>query len=751
MHIIFHILLAAVPQWDLNTAIAYVYNVHPAGTDSVWCASSGGVFNYSAGYGVGTVYSCPEDLPIPECRDVLEDSGGRLWVATEGHGLVMNDGGTWTSYSSFEGIPGQGRVNSLAETQNQVWIGCSGDGGLASGGEAGFVPIDPSLTGGAYNAEDVFSLASRNDTLWLCTDRGIYTLTDVENPFNPDSWIYWQETSEMQLSRVRAGASSIYACGGSGAIELAPGAESFRFIIDYSSVADSTIVDILETSQGLLAAGRGTVMGRQSSRWYPLGTGLPPDTWPTTLFEMAGFIYCGFNYSVELTNSQTGLGFYRLEGDNWVHFPIPGMQCKRTHQIASAPDGRIYAGSYSRGIQAYYPGYGWRNYVEEDGMPNTSQTFSAALDPENGLWASSYHYGLSWIMDNENPDSQGDTILTFVRDSLEWHAPWATIIMADIPNNQPVMIASQSNGMWAAFSQFDPSGQPDEPSGILGFNGNPLGTMNWAPRLKGSGIASILVRAVYPASSDSLWIAFEGGAGCQLLVHSGNPADLSDDSWLPGSGYAYTSSDGLPSSEVFCFLKVPGTGLLVGTGEGLALWTGSGFTQYQSVTGKVKAMSLDSRGRIWCLGETGIYRIADGQVSKFDALNSDYLPSSPYLWEYSAPDQASGGVYFSSTIGIWLVTQDGGDYVSGSAVSFYPQPFISGQDQLRLCGPDDGIPVSVDFFALDGSLAGTVDAPSVSSWFWDGSFDEAAVAAGVYMVLVSVGDSVYQARVSVIR
>jgi hypothetical protein len=129
-------------------------------------------------------------------------------------------------------------------------------------------------------------------------------------------------------------------------------------------------------------------------------------------------------------------------------------------------------------------------------------------------------------------------------------------------------------------------------------------------------------------------------------------------------------------------------------------------------------MSLDSRGRIWCLGESGIYRIADGEVSMFDEFNSDYVPSSINQWVYSATDLAGGGVFFSSIEGLWLVTQDSGDNPASSEVSFYPQPFIPGEDQLRLYVPDNDMPVSVEFFAVDGSHAGTVGAESVSNWIW---------------------------------
>jgi hypothetical protein len=751
MHILFLILLSAAPQWELNTSVSYVYNVSSDHDNGVWCASSGGVFHYSPESGIGVVYSCPDDLPIPDCRDILLDSEDRLWIATGGDYLVMESGGTWTNYSSFEGVPGQGRINALAESGNHIWLGCSG--GFARGDSSGFVPV---TAAGVFDPEDVYSLAQRNDTLWVCTGRGVYSLPadSLHDPYNPDSWSFFQETQGLLLSRIRTGEHCVYVCGASGALELEPGEDSFRFMIDYTGAADSAIVDVMETSRGLLAAGRGVVFRREGTVWSRLGTGIPVYRWPTVLFEVAGEIHCGFSYVdniIDINNSQTGMGFFYLNGNEWGRFVTPGMQCKNTHQMFSCEDGRVYVGTHARGVQAYYPGNGWRSFVEPDGMPNSFQTLSVASDPERGVWASSYHYGLSWIRDNGTYGSSGDTILTFVKDSLEWYNPEATIIKADIPNNQPVMLASQSNGMWAAFRQFDPAGSPDEPSGILGFNGDPMGTMNWAPRVGGSGIASVSVRTVYPASNDSLWVAFETGGGCQLLVHSGNPSDLSLDSWYPGSGQAFSTASGLPSGEVFCFLKVPGTGLLAGTAEGMALWTGSGFTRYQSITGQIKTMALDARGRIWCLGKAGVYRISDGQVSVYNQLNSDFVQSAQYLWEYSATDQVNGGVYLSSAEGLWLVSQTGDSGSTGNGVSFYPQPFVCGEDQLRLCGVDDDLPITVEFFSLDGSHAGTVSAQSVSSWIWDGTFDGSKAAGGVYMVLVTVNDVVYSARISVVR
>lgn len=748
MQILLCILLSAAPQWELDTSISFVRNATSDGGIGVWCASSGGAFHYSLEGGVGTVFSCPEDLPVPDCRDVIEDSQGRIWFASGGEGLLMFDGSAWQTYSNFEGIPGNGTVTSLIEAAGEIWVGCMG--GVAHGDANGFTPV-----GDAFTANDVYFISERNDTLWFCTDKGIYSLHDPLNPLNPDSWFHWEETKRMDLERVRTGSSSVFACGRSGAVELEAGSDRFQYIIDYEEEPDSAVIDIIQTDQDLFAAIHGDVLVRSGTDWISSGTGLPWARWPICLFEIEEQLFAAFSYQtniIDITNTQSGLGLFHLtSAGQWVFETIPGLQCKKLHQMTALQDGRIYTGSYSRGLQAYYPGYGWRGYSDEDGMPNTFQTFSVEESSGSGIWVSSYHHGLSWLRDNEDWDNSGDTILTFVRDTLEYHSQQATIIKADIPNNQPVMIAVQSNGNWAAFRQFDPIGQPDEPSGILGFNGDPMGTMNWSPRTDGSGIAHVNIRSVYPISSDSLWIAFEDGQGCQLLVHSGNPSDSSEDTWRPAPGQAYTSASGLPSSDVYCFLEVPGIGLLAATSLGLARWTGSGFSDYSEITETVKALAADQTGRIWCLSESGIYRISDGEVSFFNALNSDYKPSSLYNWEYAGSDPVSGGVYFSSEQGLWLVTQAGGGSGGGSGVSFYPQPFVSGEDVLRITGLPEGSPVTVDFYRLDGSYAGTVESSSPSQWAWDGGLRNKIVSSGIYMVLVTVDETVYQAKISVIR
>lgn len=746
MQILLFILLSSVPEWDLTTSLSYVYGASPAQAGGVWCASSGGVFRYSGPGEYGEVFSCPEDLPIPDIRDVLEDSAGRMWFATGGEGLVLLDGQNWSSFSTFEGIPGDGTVTSLIEAAGDIWVGCRG--GFSHGGPSGFTPV-----GEALPATDVYSIAARNDTLWLCTEKGIFSLNDPYNPLNPSSWRYWAETRNYELDKVRAGETSIYACGMSGAVQLEAGADRFELIIDYTSQADSAVIDMIEFDSSLYAAIRGSVIVKNGESWEETGIWLPSSRWPVSLFTLNGVLYTSFTYQTKVTdlvNTQAGMGLYRLQNGQWLLETIPGIQCKRVHQMACLEDGRVYVATYLRGVQAYYPDYGWRSYTQSHGMPNGFQVFSVAAGFGQGVWASSYHHGLSWIRDNEDWSEQGDTILTFVRDTLESHSPGATLIQADIPNNQPVMITGQANGLWAAFRQFDPAGQPDEPSGITGFNGDPMGTMNWGSRTGGSGIAGINVRSVYPVSQDSLWIALENG-GCQLLVHSGNPADTSEDQWYPGFGQAYTSSSGLPSNDVYCFLKVPGIGLLAGTGNGLARWTGSGFTDYQSISETVKAINTDTAGRIWCLGQSAIYRISDGQLSSFNHINSDYIPSTLYTWEYAARNPITGGVVFSSIEGLWSVEQSGGGGGGFSGVSFYPQPYVFGGEPLRFISSIEASPVSVDFFRLNGSFIGRVEAPTVADWTWDGTLNGKIVASGIYMLLITTGQEVHRSKISVVR
>ena len=72
--------------------------------DAVWSATSGGVVKWDRSDGTYQKYLRDETLLSSQINDVVMDSDGVLWFATE-KGLTCNDNGTWTVLTVADGLP----------------------------------------------------------------------------------------------------------------------------------------------------------------------------------------------------------------------------------------------------------------------------------------------------------------------------------------------------------------------------------------------------------------------------------------------------------------------------------------------------------------------------------------------------------------------------------------------------------------------------------------------------------------------
>jgi hypothetical protein len=147
----------------------------------------------------------------------------------------------------------------------------------------------------------------------------------------------------------------------------------------------------------------------------------------------------------------------------------------------------------------------------------------------------------------------------------------------------------------------------------------------------------------------------------------------------------------------------------------------------------------------------GIAHISNGVTTVYNKLNSDYLPTFREVAEFSLYDEENGDIYFSSIIGLWRVHIESGYTPEGGAM-FYPQPWLTDEELLHICGVEEGVSLSVDVFTLDGRHLARIDAPEAMDWTWDGSVEGEVISSGMYMSLVRMDDgTVYQARIAVVR
>lgn len=731
-------------QWGYQTTQSHVNSIIEDGDGTMWCATSGGVIRYDPAGGWLDPLVYPDGLPWPGALDLLlQDS--MLWVATDGGGLAFGDGSDWQLFSSYEGVPGSGVVYSVHSAGGFVWAGT--DGGLARGGEEGFVVIDSEVTGGGFDAGEVTGLAHLGSTMYLATDLGVYSLDLDGSVFDPASWTsYSSSTISLGIEDFLVHSPDSVFGFGPGGVSVGSGG-SWVSILDYSGSQDSVITGLVMSGDGLLASGR-VVIRYNGSGWEPYGSGYPDDSYGSCLHEALGRIWCGYGViDASATDAGRGLGY--LEGGEWRSLPVPGMSSASCYQIAF-DEGRMYVGSHRTGLMGYYPGYGWRQYDKQTApVPNDLRNYSAAVTDAPGAWTGSYHWGLTWIGDGGTWSADDDTVITFVSDSLPGLPPDVVQVLSPLLNNQVVMLAEQGGALWVAQEAYWQT--PEEPSGIVAVSGDPsLGGLQWTVRTEADGLAGKNIQRVFPCGTDSLWIAFASGGGCQLLVHGGDPLDKSGDSWYPGPGEAYSAAWGLPSGQVLSFARDSQGSVIVGTGSGLCRWNGSVFVETGDITGSVKALGVDGMDAVWCMTEDAVYRVDGSGTAQYTSSNSIYIPSSRIENEFSCFDPATGTLYFSSVIGLWSVSPGEVSY-QGPSPLFYPQPYLPAEGDLRMAWDGDRGPVTARFFSISGDFLGTVPSDSWESWSWDGGLDGDRLATGVYFVLVETGDGTTTNKIALVR
>ncbi len=118
------------------------------------------------------------------------------------------------------------------------------------------------------------------------------------------------------------------------------------------------MIDMIEFDSSSMPPSGGSVIVKNGESWEEAGIWLPSSRWPVSLFTLNGVLYVSFTYQTKVTdlvNTQAGMGLYHLENGQWLLETIPGIQCKRVHQMSCLEDGRVYVATYLRGVQPITP------------------------------------------------------------------------------------------------------------------------------------------------------------------------------------------------------------------------------------------------------------------------------------------------------------------------------------------------------------------------------------------------------------
>lgn len=191
-----------------------------------------------------TTYSTDEGLPSNMVRSIYEDRSGTIWLATEGGGLAQLEGGRITrKYTTADGIGGDVVWGLFEDSGGALWVGTvGGDLGVRRGGEFQTITRE-----GGLPVDLVSSFAEHDGALWLGSD-GLFRYKDgVFSAWGPDRGI--PKSRINCLVSTKSGA--LFVCTASHGLGEIRGDE-VRFYTSKDGLAGDNAVAVTEDRDGVL-------------------------------------------------------------------------------------------------------------------------------------------------------------------------------------------------------------------------------------------------------------------------------------------------------------------------------------------------------------------------------------------------------------------------------------------------------------------------------------------------------------------
>jgi ligand-binding sensor domain-containing protein/signal transduction histidine kinase len=524
---------------------------------------------------------------------VEQDSRGFIWVCTA-EGLSRFDGYQFTTYRTEQGLPAN-QVNDFIQTRRGVyWVATAG----------GLVRFDPTASG---------------------TERfRRYALHGPRGEAAP-AVLY-----EDRVGRVWCGGGN----SAPGLFRLEPSAASFQPVEVQLPPTDASITAIALDSRGTLWLGSSDGLHRLepdgTTRIYRFEDGLTNAYVMALLEDRHGRLWVGtrgglVRLDLSVSPGQPPIRFYKKRD---------GLPSMRIESLLEASDGRIWVGT-NEGLAEWAPGGSpgapeFSSYTLEHGL--TARAVGAlAEDRDGNLWIGTYGSGVMKVA------RRGFTTYT-ESDGL----PPVAALLEDRGGDTCAVHGDPDVGVW--LDRFDGrrfvSFQPAWPSRITYFGwgsgqiaaqdvrgewwiATGQGLCRYPPVDRLDKLQGLAPRAVYGRRdglvSDNIFRVFEDSKG-RIWVGTIGPG--SEDGLALGEGvsgrfHSFSEADGLPAHPVPTALAEDRAGdvwvsLYHG---GVARYRGGHFTVFGAPDGLpagfIRALFLDSAGRLWIGTTLGLVRVED--------------------------------------------------------------------------------------------------------------------------------------------
>ena len=309
---------------------------------------------------------------------LLADADGALWIGTN-DGLARLDAGSFTTFSTADGLPGNSIYSLYRDGEGLLWIGT--DAGLACfDGE-----VFASLTSqDGLSADAVYSLHRDADgILWVGTANGLSRI-------DAKAWRAAGNNEALHVANfsatdgLGAGAAVDIHRDRGGALWIAGGGLSrydekdFLHFTSADGLPANSVQALHRDADGVLwVATTGGLARLEKGRITSFGKtdGLPHDAVYAIHRPVGADLWLG-----------TGNGISRFDGRRFTNFnERQGLFAGSFEAIQSAPDGLLWV-AHQFGVYTY-DGKAFSRFVDTDGLPNSEVLVSVIFrDTDDTMW-----------------------------------------------------------------------------------------------------------------------------------------------------------------------------------------------------------------------------------------------------------------------------------------------------------------------------------------------------------------------------
>ncbi len=615
---------------------SYVYDVVQDKTGYMWFATQDGLNRYD-GYEIVTYLHEPGNeasLPDNNIRDLLVDSQGQLWVATDHGGLARYD--VWTDsfvrYSEFSRLSTQVRT-LLQDKSGRIYIGTDGQGLFS------FLPETTEFVRHPIEiGQNIWALAiDHGGLLWVGTTDGLYSVAGEEAT---------QVQADLHVRELFVDSAGSLWLGTDEGLQRRGDNGRFQYFghdpENPTTLSHDTVTSLFEDSTGRFWVGtmNGLNLLRDNGGFKRFTNSrgdmfsLSHNTVMSIFQDSSEVLWIGTYDGVSRWNRLTeAFGLYGAEGE-----PGSVLSNATVASMASARDGRVWIGTFGGGLNLFDPRTGnIQHYLHDPDIAGSlpdNRVMSLEIDARDQLWVGTRGNGLARF---DAPTQKFELLAHKATDPESISSNAVTSILA--LQNGNLLIGTYGGGLnlydGFAFKHYRHDAD------------------------KETSISSDRVMSLYQDSNGDIWVGTHDAGLNRFYPNSGVFERIQNE---PGN------SGSLSGNSVLNILEDGRGNLWVGTqGSGLNLWRAEDrrqditrFTRITESTGlasaNVFAMLLDDTEHLWVSGSSGLTRLDLG-AKHFENFDTSHGVQD-LEFNHNAATSHEGILYFGGVNGFNRLNPD---------------------------------------------------------------------------------------------